>query len=201
FTCRTEEYVMGGRYRESNFHEPTAPSLFGLKFWAILGGSFFISVVSFIALGQLLTRNAAATTEDAARIEIETPASSVRDVRPPNGSSNAPSGNRPGMPAFFPAPESHALRYRWNGGGQFAYEVHIEADKENETDITDGVCFFTAHAERPSPRAPSPNDHKPSATAFVVNASGYLLTCAHVVADAVKLDVSVGNQSYPARVL
>ena len=38
-------------------------------------------------------------------------------------------------------------------------------------------------------------------TAFVVGKGGYLLTCAHVVRDAVKVRVSIGGKSYDAAVL
>jgi len=44
-------------------------------------------------------------------------------------------------------------------------------------------------------------DGKSTGTAFVVNAEGYLLTCAHCVKDAGKVEVALGGQSYEAAVL
>ena len=44
---------------------------------------------------------------------------------------------------------------------------------------------------------------EPSGTGsgFVISADGYLLTCYHVVSDAVKVQVNLGGKSYPATVL
>lgn len=42
---------------------------------------------------------------------------------------------------------------------------------------------------------------RPAGTAFVVHPDGYLLTAAHVVKDAVKVEVVIGEKSYSATVL
>lgn len=42
---------------------------------------------------------------------------------------------------------------------------------------------------------------KPTGTGFVVDANGYLLTCEHVVRDAVKVEVAIGEKTYEAAVL
>src|SRR5262249_28209210 len=52
------------------------------------------------------------------------------------------------------------------------------------------------------PRQPIGNaERKGSATGFVVHPNGWLVTCAHVVADAAKIEVSLGGRSYPAKVV
>lgn len=58
--------------------------------------------------------------------------------------------------------------------------------------VTCGVALAgTLRAEEP----------RPMATAFVVHPDGYLLTAAHVVKDAVKVEVAIGGKRYEATVL
>jgi hypothetical protein len=42
---------------------------------------------------------------------------------------------------------------------------------------------------------------KPTGTGFVVDANGYLLTCEHVVRDAAKVEVVIGEKTYEAAIL
>ena len=106
-------------------------------------------------------------------------------------------GDGAGQP---PIARQQPLRYRWQGGPHL-YAVRVEADKDDALEVHQGACVIDARkSERP--RGPGPaEERKASGTGFVVNADGYLITCAHVVADATKVEVVLGGQTYPATVL
>ena len=114
----------------------------------------------------------------------------------------------PGVPVpakpSVPAPEvagSETLRYRWQGVEPYIYAVHVEVEQEQFTDIHDGNCQVRVQkVHRPRQPLP-PEDRKGTGTGFVVNANGYLITCAHVVAHAEKIEVSLKGQTYAATVV
>ncbi len=97
------------------------------------------------------------------------------------------------------APSSPTLRYRWQGGPH-VYSVRIEADKGDLLDIHETNCILTVRPADP-PKPVKPEERQGTGTGFVVSAEGYLISCAHVVADAVKVDVRLGAQTYQATVV
>jgi len=103
----------------------------------------------------------------------------------------------PGGPLLIGAP---ALRYRWKDGPH-VYDVHIQAEKDDYFEIHEGHCTVSVDKNAP-PRGPAAaaEERKGTGTAFVVHADGYLLTCAHVVAGAVKIEVVLGR-TYEATVI
>jgi hypothetical protein len=105
------------------------------------------------------------------------------------GVADAPGGAR-----------SQPLRYRWEGGPH-TYAVRVEVERADYQEVHEGNCVI--HARRAAPRRPAnpTEEQKGTGTGFVVNAGGYLITCAHVVADAVRVEVSLGGRSYQATVL
>jgi predicted Zn finger-like uncharacterized protein len=121
------------------------------------------------------------------------------DVPPNAGVPDRPAVPPPAGPDLPGVGGRTALRYRWQGGPQ-VYTVRVEVEKENAIEIHEGICVI-----RPSKlnrgAAPPAEPRKGTGTGFVVNADGYLMTCAHVVADAVKIDVAVGGRSYKGTVL
>lgn len=90
------------------------------------------------------------------------------------------------------------LRYRFEAGKKYQYMISSKVEVGDTTlDIT-GSTFVTASPASP----PAANEaEKPTATAFVVHADGYLITCAHVVQDAETLEVALAGKSYPAKVV
>ena len=92
-----------------------------------------------------------------------------------------------------------ALRYRWEGA-PFAYKVHFDMETDQFTNTQDGTCGIQVQRHAPARVAP-PEEHHGTGTGFVVNANGYLITCAHVVTDAIKVEATLGGQKYPATVL
>jgi hypothetical protein len=91
------------------------------------------------------------------------------------------------------------LRYRWQGGPH-VYAVRVEIELERSFEIHEGSCIVRANKGNPPPAA-APQERKGTGTGFVVHSDGYLVTCAHVVADAVKVEVAIGGLTYPANVL
>lgn len=108
-------------------------------------------------------------------------------VEPGGGFVVAPPGNPP-------------LRYRWQGG-PFVYAVRAEVERDDHFEIHQGNCIIRPSAAPRVGGAGAPPEQKGSGTGFVVNASGYVITCAHVVADATRVEVALGGRTYPATVL
>ncbi len=51
------------------------------------------------------------------------------------------------------------------------------------------------------PSAQAGPGNRTQGTGFVVASNGYLLTCAHVVRDAVRIEITLGEKKYEARVV
>src|SRR5262249_45050014 len=64
-----------------------------------------------------------------------------------------------------------------------------------------GTCIVRAGRADPMAGPGNAQPRQGSGTGFVVNANGYLLTCAHVVADANKIEVNLAGQKYLATVV
>ena len=94
------------------------------------------------------------------------------------------------------------LRYQWKPGETYVYSLHIEAEQDDGTLLTDGNVVYTARADKSPPPSPAEAEpeQKATGTAFVVNPAGYLLTCAHVVEDGAEgEDVGGGAGRLAAR--
>ena len=110
----------------------------------------------------------------------------------PGAEPPAPSGAAAG------GPETR-LRYRWKRDERYAYRFRIEMDvDEDRVATTDGSITYTA---RPASEVLPQEEQKGSGTAFVVNSDGFLVSCAHVVEGATRIEVALGEKSYPARVV
>jgi S1-C subfamily serine protease len=104
-------------------------------------------------------------------------------------------------PARKPA-EAGALRYGWRGGATYTYQVQFEIDLVERIKVLTCSCFYVV---RPTSKDQivfhGSQAGKGTGTAFVVAANGYLLTCAHVVENAEKIDVALGGKNYEAKVV
>ncbi len=60
-----------------------------------------------------------------------------------------------------------------------------------------GFCLNLAPAQRDAPE----RQHLPTGSGFIVSADGYILTCHHVVGEATKLEVVLGEKKYPATIV
>ncbi len=64
--------------------------------------------------------------------------------------------------------------------------------------VLSGLTVYTPSGEQPSVKTAESGEG--TGTGFVVNADGYLMTCAHVVRGATKITVHLGDKDYPAEV-
>src|SRR5262249_37341202 len=92
-----------------------------------------------------------------------------------------------------------SLRYRWEGGPH-VYSVRIEGDKGEVLETHQGTCIVRAGRADPMAGPGSPQPRPGARTGGVGHADVLLLTCAHVVADANKIEVKRAGQKCLATV-
>jgi S1-C subfamily serine protease/predicted RNA-binding Zn-ribbon protein involved in translation (DUF1610 family) len=102
-----------------------------------------------------------------------------------------------------PLDTSPAYSYRWNIGDTYVYDFEMTANPAGQHHTIKGYCQYTVAAVEQVAGADDDSKDEPdgTGTAFVVTADGYLVTCAHVVRDAVKVTIKLGGKSWPARVI
>ena len=91
------------------------------------------------------------------------------------------------------------LRYRWQGGPH-VYHVRVEVDRGDSVDVHEGRFVLNVGAG-PRRQPAGAGDRKASGTGFVIHRQGWVVTCAHVVADAAKVEVVVDGRTFPAQVV
>jgi predicted Zn finger-like uncharacterized protein len=169
-----------------------------------LGAGAFVLVAGLgIVTAVVLSRSDAPANPAVAAAPAQ-PVAAVNDLppAPAGGGGAAPDAGVPERPRDDgPAPVGGAaLRYQWrNGPHTYAVRAEVEGGDQGETH--EGTCVI--HSARANAPPPKPADESDTATGtgFVVHATGYLVTCAHVVADASKIDVALGGKTYRARVV
>ncbi len=82
----------------------------------------------------------------------------------------------------------------------YAFGVKIEADLGDQLDQVSGAALYTVRSVQRDPEFER-EEQRATGTAFVIDGSGYLLTCEHVARGAVKIDVVLGGKTYPAKVI
>lgn len=92
------------------------------------------------------------------------------------------------------------VRYTWQDGDKYQYRFTIEATIDGKTDSASGMVQYTVKS-RETPKTSEPQQRAGSASAFVVDAGGYLVTCAHVIEGTSRIEVVLGGQTYEAEVL
>ncbi|MBC8876426.1 MAG: trypsin-like peptidase domain-containing protein [Planctomycetes bacterium] len=91
------------------------------------------------------------------------------------------------------------LRYRGKKDEPHAYRFRIEmAVGDDRVVTTDGSITYTA---RPASEVLPEEESEGTGTAFVVSSDGYLVSCAHVVEGATRIEVTLADKKYPARVV
>jgi len=111
--------------------------------------------------------------------------------------------------AFTSGDQSNAgpprIFYQWKEGTQLTYLYSIKTMVDEKAHSTNGSCTITVGKEKSSRTFGNlefiDREIKGNGTGFVVDPDGYIITCAHVVAGASKLEVTVNGRKYPAKVL
>lgn len=96
--------------------------------------------------------------------------------------------------------KSSALRYGWKPGKSYAYNFSIEAKVGEGEHTSNGRVTYTAVDPDRESSVTTTVEHA-TGSGFAVSSEGHLVTCAHVVRGATRVDVKFGDQSYVAQVL
>ena len=90
------------------------------------------------------------------------------------------------------------LAYRWPEKSAIAYRFSILAEQENESQTFHGEIIYRVDGPADLPEE---EPDRSSGTAFVIREDGLLVTCAHVIENATRITVRLGDQDYPATVV
>ncbi len=161
--------------------------------------------------------NANATDNPAQQFEPNvspTPTSNTQSAPAAFAGGNASPTLKPGPDGVIPAPAGNAnaaahadnrLKYGWNANPQFAYRTTIKAEVGDRIEEIRGLSTYQVIGPDPAMTRKLDEDQQAggmaTGTGFVVNANGYIMTCAHVVEGGTKIEVDLGSQTYAARVV
>ncbi|MDA0590801.1 MAG: trypsin-like peptidase domain-containing protein [Planctomycetota bacterium] len=95
------------------------------------------------------------------------------------------------------------LVYNWSPGRIHSWTISMKADFEDETVEVNGHTQLSIGEPVQPPQASSQpeNDATGTGTGFVISPDGYLVTCAHVVQGASKVEVQIGDKKYAGKVI
>jgi hypothetical protein len=93
------------------------------------------------------------------------------------------------------------LEYSWNPAEKLAYDFDIEVELGSEKKKYHGRNTIQATGKPPQRTAADHRVEEGSGTGFVIHPRGYLVTCAHVVKGATRIDATIGDVKYNAKVL
>jgi len=104
------------------------------------------------------------------------------------------------------AASGQPLTYRWVPGEIQAWTVSMTASVDDQKQTVEGTVELAIGETSRSPagKAVEPTEAEPekgTGSAFVVTSNGYLVTCAHVVQGATRVEVQVAGKSVEARVV
>ena len=120
----------------------------------------------------------------------------------PNPPGSATTVNVPGSGAAPVAAAGPALAYRWKTGEEYGYAFSIKVEANGISEESNGMTVLTLSNE-PTPAEFAGQNRSGHATGsgFVLSSDGYVMTCAHVVEGATKIEVVISGQSYPGQVV
>lgn len=187
--------------------------------WGAVAGGCAVGLLLLVA-GIYFLRSAGTNVAEAhvAVPVATTPATPAPDVAaPPAVGSSTPT------PALTPASnDAPSLSYRFEPGMRYHYSFQLKAETGGNNDAASRTRFgalpFPTRSGNTDyhgsvfyePRKVEPHlirEHlgektgEGSGTAFVVHTDGYLVTCEHVIRSAAKVEVTLNQRTYPARVL
>jgi serine protease Do len=112
------------------------------------------------------------------------------------------------LPALGPAvpgtsvPGQAGFRYAWDELAGFTYRFSLTANVAQAVDTLDGSVTFHDNGGAVRPATPRggqrPAQREATGTGFVVHPQGILVTCAHVVNGAARIDVRIADRDYAA---
>jgi S1-C subfamily serine protease len=116
-------------------------------------------------------------------------------VKPAPEVKPAPKVLKPGIPG-------QRIAYAWNAGEIHSYQMEMVADRGNVKQTMTGSIELTVNSTAKPKNAPKKIESaQGSGTGFVATPDGYIVTCAHVVRDATKIEVHLNGKRYGATVV
>ena len=95
---------------------------------------------------------------------------------------------------------SPTLAYRWNPGESYVYYFNVKAEVAGGAETSSGSVTLRSNGQAPAESA-KPAEQQASGTGFIVSSDGNLVTCAHVVENATKIEVIVAGRTWPGQVV
>lgn len=173
--------------------------------WVGLGAGGVLVVGLIIAVVVLAGGNETEVASDSGA--SETPGSNPVADSPTSDASGTPGVT----PASNPGPivrtdggataKDATVRFAWQKGREYPYEFSLEASLPDRLESTSGICVYRMNESSIQELLPQLSGPTGTGTAFAVSPDGYLLTCAHVVEGAGKIEITLGNETFPAEVV
>ncbi len=129
-------------------------------------------------------------------------AKSAKDGARPVGESASASMDSGDSRSSNQAPPTKSLEFLLDPDLNYQYEFEVQSGEEGQGPIKmNGALTYRLEPVRVQPPSliePALKKKVGGGTAFVVNSSGWLVTCAHVVTDASTIHVVIGDRTYRA---
>ncbi|MDA1014542.1 MAG: trypsin-like peptidase domain-containing protein [Planctomycetota bacterium] len=118
----------------------------------------------------------------------------------PGAQPFAPNGNpfAPAPPIKIDKANVPRLKYDWQLGRTYKYSFKVKGEFAGVVQSVTGTSTYNVKA--PGNRV-ALEPQTATGTGFVVASNGYLMTCAHVVEDATKIEVALGGKTYTGQVV
>jgi S1-C subfamily serine protease/HEAT repeat protein len=159
---------------------------------------------------------AANNSTQPAQPAVVEPKSTEPEQPVPDEKNNPPVEPAPVNPApVKPAPEvkpapkiikpeiaGERIAYKWTTGEIHSYTLKMVVDQGGTKQIVTGTIDLTVGAPVKAEQQPNKAEStEGSGTGFVATSDGYIVTCAHVVKDATKIEVHLDGKIYRATVV
>lgn len=200
-----------------------------VSIWGAIVGGVALGLL-LLGVGIYFLRPTGTTTAAAnmpppavAPAPVVAPTSTAPPLTAPGVSAPPPASSASPTPVAVTAKSDvPSLTYRFEPGMRYHYSFHLKAETSGNNDAASRTRFgampFPVRANNSDyrgsvfyePRKVEPHlirEHlgektgEGSGTAFVVHSDGYLVTCEHVIRSAAKVEVTLNQKTYAARVL
>lgn len=115
----------------------------------------------------------------------------------PNAGAN-PNQFAPAPPAKINPEDVPRLKYTWQPGRTYKYKFKVRGEFSGVVQNVGGSSRYTV---LPPGNAVELEQFTATGTGFVVTSNGYMVTCHHVIEDAVKIDVQLDGKNYVGKVI
>lgn len=104
----------------------------------------------------------------------------------------------PAPPAKIDPADVPRLKYTWQPGRTYKYKFKVRGEFAGVVQNVNGTSRYTV---LPPGNAVELEQFTATGTGFVITSDGYMVTCHHVIEDAIKIDVQLGGKNYVGKVI